>query len=235
MDTLYRKVKIKSEQDLPKEDEKYYFHTTGDFTLRFCSPCSAAFRQLKRRIDYYFQPVEPQEANCKIEIAYLDRYEVAKVFNITLTTLNKWTKKGIVKVYKEGHRVWYKADEIYELAKTEKFRYKTPLVRPIQPKEHPKTADWTLIEKIYLSKPYEVDLKTGKTYLFKKDVMEAMEEYAQQERAIEVTDEEIESQFLMITNSNGNYVTEALNNAAMYKQIGAKWLRDKLKLNGLNK
>ena len=45
---------------------------------------------------------------------YLTRFEVAKIFKITLTTLNKWTKKGVIPSCKIGYRILYKSKDIYK-------------------------------------------------------------------------------------------------------------------------
>jgi hypothetical protein len=50
---------------------------------------------------------------------------------------------------------------------------------------------WTVIEKIYLSKSIETDAKTGKTYLYKKDVMDAMDEFHKSQMAQSLPSEEI--------------------------------------------
>lgn len=53
-----------------------------------------------------FQPKEPT--------AYLTRSEVAELLKIDLSTLHNWTKKGKLKAYGIGNRVYYKRDELYE-------------------------------------------------------------------------------------------------------------------------
>lgn len=53
-----------------------------------------------------FQPKEPT--------TYLTRAEVAELLKIDLSTLHNWTKKGKVKAYGIGNRVYYKRDELYE-------------------------------------------------------------------------------------------------------------------------
>ena len=51
-----------------------------------------------------FQPKEPTE--------YLTRNETAKLLSINLSTLHFWTKKGKLKAYGIGNRVYYKRHEI---------------------------------------------------------------------------------------------------------------------------
>jgi len=50
---------------------------------------------------------------------YITRKEVAKIFKITLTTVNDWTNKGILIAYKVANRVYYKQSEV-EAALTQK-------------------------------------------------------------------------------------------------------------------
>lgn len=51
-----------------------------------------------------FQPKEPT--------IYLSRQEVRRLLGINLTTLNNWTKKGILISYGIGGRVYYKRHEV---------------------------------------------------------------------------------------------------------------------------
>ncbi|WP_455004964.1 helix-turn-helix domain-containing protein [Capnocytophaga gingivalis] len=51
-----------------------------------------------------FQPKEPT--------VYLSRQEVKQMLGINLTTLNNWTKKGILISYGIGGRVYYKRHEV---------------------------------------------------------------------------------------------------------------------------
>ena len=44
---------------------------------------------------------------------FLTRKEVAKILNITLGTLNDWTKLGWIQCYKVGRRVLYKESEVF--------------------------------------------------------------------------------------------------------------------------
>lgn len=43
---------------------------------------------------------------------YLTRIETARKFNITLPTLNSYTRKGLIPAYRFGARVLYKESEI---------------------------------------------------------------------------------------------------------------------------
>ena len=53
-----------------------------------------------------FQPKEPLE--------YLSRQEVADLLKVDLSTIHNWTKKGKLKAYGIGHRVYYKRQELEE-------------------------------------------------------------------------------------------------------------------------
>ena len=54
-----------------------------------------------------FQPKEPTE--------YLTRNEVKKLLKVDLSTVHNWTKKGKLKSYGIGHRVYYKRTEIEQV------------------------------------------------------------------------------------------------------------------------
>ena len=56
-----------------------------------------------------FQPKEPT--------VYLSRHEVKQMLGINLTTLNNWTKKGILTAYGIGGRIYYKRHEVEEAIK----------------------------------------------------------------------------------------------------------------------
>lgn len=51
-----------------------------------------------------FQPKEPTE--------YLTRNEVSEMLHVDLSTVHNWTKKGRIKSYGIGGRVYYKRSEI---------------------------------------------------------------------------------------------------------------------------
>lgn len=53
-----------------------------------------------------FQPKQPSE--------YLTRNEVAEMLKIDLSSVHNWTKKGKLKAYGIGGRVYYKREEIEE-------------------------------------------------------------------------------------------------------------------------
>lgn len=43
---------------------------------------------------------------------YITRREIAKLFQISLVTVNDWTRKGILTAYKVAKRVYYKRSEV---------------------------------------------------------------------------------------------------------------------------
>lgn len=51
-----------------------------------------------------FQPKQPSE--------YLTRNEVAEMLKIDISSVHNWTKKGKLKAYGIGGRVYYKRDEV---------------------------------------------------------------------------------------------------------------------------
>lgn len=52
-----------------------------------------------------FKPKEPE--------TYLTRQEVADIFKIDLSTVYNWTKRGRLKAYGIGQRVYYKRSEVF--------------------------------------------------------------------------------------------------------------------------
>lgn len=70
----------------------------------------AILRGIKAEIDTLkkeFQPKEPTE--------YMTREEVRDMLNIDLSTVHNWTKRGKLKAYGIGNRVYFKRKEV-ELA-----------------------------------------------------------------------------------------------------------------------
>ncbi len=71
--------------------------------------------ELKRIFKEVLEEKLGQESKSKESgrgLAYLNRFEVAKLLNISLPTLNNWSKSGIIQAYRIGNRVLYKPDEI---------------------------------------------------------------------------------------------------------------------------
>lgn len=74
--------------------------TPDQLKEQFSEVVQSQINELKK----HFEPKTPTE--------YLTRREVAKMLGINLTTLNNWTKKGILKSYGVGGRVYYKRNEV---------------------------------------------------------------------------------------------------------------------------
>lgn len=62
------------------------------------------FKNELTKLKDQFQPKEPTQ--------YLTRAEVAKMLQIDLSTLHSWVKKGKLKSYGIGHRVYFKRSEV---------------------------------------------------------------------------------------------------------------------------
>jgi excisionase family DNA binding protein len=67
---------------------------------RIFNRVKAEFESLKKE----FQPKEP----CK----YLTRNEVRDLLKVDLSTVHNWTKRGKLKAYGIGNRVYYRRDEV---------------------------------------------------------------------------------------------------------------------------
>lgn len=65
--------------------------------------------QLKKE----FQPKEPTE--------YLTRHEVKELLNVDLSTVHNWTKRGKLRAYGIGNRVYYKRHEVEQSIKPLNF------------------------------------------------------------------------------------------------------------------
>lgn len=62
---------------------------------------------VKNLLDDFKKELEPNNKE-----TYLTRLQTAKMLSISLTTLNDWSKKGVLIVYKMGNRTYYKLSEI---------------------------------------------------------------------------------------------------------------------------
>lgn len=70
---------------------------------------AARLTAIEGAINQIAATLTPQPAGSK---EYLTRKEVANLLQITLVTVNDWTRKGILKGYKIGKRVYYKPQEV---------------------------------------------------------------------------------------------------------------------------
>jgi excisionase family DNA binding protein len=70
-------------------------------------------RMIDQAIDRKFGGMQkpPMESHKNL---YYSRKEVARMLQISLPTLNDWTKLGWLKSYKIGNRVLYKREEVEE-------------------------------------------------------------------------------------------------------------------------
>lgn len=59
-EVTYKKIYVHSVLDLPEKDaeQRYYVHIRGDFGLRWLRFPSGAYRQLRKKIDWYLSPKE---------------------------------------------------------------------------------------------------------------------------------------------------------------------------------
>ncbi len=62
----------------------------------------------------------------KGDLLYLKRKEVVKILDVSLQTIYNWERKGLLKSYKIGGKVFYKRDD---LAKAIEFKNSTPATR----------------------------------------------------------------------------------------------------------
>jgi excisionase family DNA binding protein len=60
-------------------------------------------------------------SNQKPQKKYLTRKEVSKLLSISLPTLHDWVKRGMLKSYRCGSRVYFKGSEIEQSLKQIKF------------------------------------------------------------------------------------------------------------------
>lgn len=70
---------------------------------------SARLDAIESAINHIAESLKPQPANSK---EYMTRKEVAALLQITLPTVHDWTKKGVLRAYKIGKRVYYKPAEV---------------------------------------------------------------------------------------------------------------------------
>jgi len=67
----------------------------------------AQFKGLHNRIEHLEKNLQPKEPT-----KLMTRQEVAEFLSIALVTVSDWTKKGILKSYKYGNRVYFKRSEV---------------------------------------------------------------------------------------------------------------------------
>lgn len=81
---------------------------------------------IKTAVGEVLQNSQPQQKE-NDEGSYLTRQQVAKYLHLSLTTLDTYTKEGLLTSYKIGHRVLYKKSEINSslLEKIGSVKYKS--------------------------------------------------------------------------------------------------------------
>jgi hypothetical protein len=83
--------------------EKVTFDSLPYLVLKLTEDVSFMQRSITE-LSQNFQPQEPEE--------YLTRDEVSKLFKVDLSTIHNWTKKGILKPYYKGNKVYYLKSEL---------------------------------------------------------------------------------------------------------------------------
>ena len=74
--------------------------------------------ELKRIIEDCLKDANTAQEQDKIEEdTLLQRTEVAKLFGVSLVTLNQWRKEGIIKRHKIKSRVFFKKSEVMQALK----------------------------------------------------------------------------------------------------------------------
>ena len=73
-------------------------------------------RIVEQKLTQKFAELQPKKS-----LEYKTRKEIAQLLNISLPTLNDWSKLGLITSYKIGNRVLYRTDEINEAVKKRKF------------------------------------------------------------------------------------------------------------------
>ncbi len=87
------------------EQVQFIQTTPQQITDEILNGVQIQINQLKKE----FQPKEPTE--------YLTRNEVKELLNVDLSTVHNWTKKGKLKSYGIGSRVYYKRHEVEQSIK----------------------------------------------------------------------------------------------------------------------
>jgi excisionase family DNA binding protein len=79
-------------------------------------------RKIEEIIDTRFDERVAQLLKPPTKIQYLSRKEVSEFLKVSLVTIHKWTKQGLIHSYRIGRKVVYKKDEIEEALIKRKFR-----------------------------------------------------------------------------------------------------------------
>ncbi len=85
---------------LPQRAVQFIQITPEQLQDAILSGVKAEIKQLKQE----FQPKEPE--------TFMTRNEVKNLLNVDLSTVHNWTKRGKLKAYGLGNRVYYKRSEV---------------------------------------------------------------------------------------------------------------------------
>jgi excisionase family DNA binding protein len=66
---------------------------------------------IKSELSEFKNSINPES----LESPHLTRRETAKYFGVSLNCINDWTRKGILKSYKVGQRVFFKRSELLQI------------------------------------------------------------------------------------------------------------------------
>lgn len=71
------------------------------------------FEALEKKIDQLKNEIIPQNQRAGNE-DFITRTEAARLLKVAVITVSDWAKKGVLKSYKCGNRVYFKKNEVIE-------------------------------------------------------------------------------------------------------------------------
>lgn len=80
--------------------------------VNFTIPTEELEKLVLKSVNMAIQPLISSQKNVENENLLITRKEAADLLHISLTTLDTYTKQGLLVRYKVGHRVLYKKSEI---------------------------------------------------------------------------------------------------------------------------
>lgn len=95
--------------------------------VNFTIPTEELEKLVLKSVNMAIQPLISSQKNVENEDLLITRKEAADLLHISLTTLDTYTKQGLLVRYKVGHRVLYKKSEIIAsigVIKSVKFKSK---------------------------------------------------------------------------------------------------------------
>lgn len=75
---------------------------------------NAALEPIKRALS---ELIESQKAYQPIETEFISRTDAAKLLGVALSSLDEWTKRGLIRRYKIGGRYRYDRNEVIRAVK----------------------------------------------------------------------------------------------------------------------